>query len=195
MIKTSKILFKECERYSNPYAKIERLCKQGKLIKIKRGLYETNADIPGQFLAENICAPSYLSFDYALAYYDLIPEGVCCFTSASYGKRKRKEFSTHFGLYTYDDVPKSVYKYGINVIEENGYFYKIATPEKALCDKLYSLKPVKNLSEIKTLLFKDLRIDEDNLFSLNKGDILFLSEKYKCTNIYLLAKLFRKEKV
>ncbi len=194
MVKTSKMLLEEFSSYINPFSKIRQLVKNKKLFPIVKGLYETDKNISGAYLAVTIYGPSYLSFDYALSYYGLIPEAVYTYTSATFDKRKSKIYSTYFGTFAYNDVPNSVYPYGIKIIEENGYQYFIATKEKALCDKLYSLKPLKNQKELEYLLFVDLRIDEDEFNKLNKDDIFFISSKYKNTNVELLSKYLYRRK-
>ena len=68
--------------------KIGRLVKERKLIPIIRGLYETDDSVPGYLLANIIYGPSYLSFEFALSWYDLIPEAVFTITSASFSKKK-----------------------------------------------------------------------------------------------------------
>ena len=55
--------------YSNIKSKINREVHSGKLIQITRGLYETDANVTGKYLAGRIFGPSYLSFDYALSLY------------------------------------------------------------------------------------------------------------------------------
>ena len=71
---------------------------------------------------------------------------------------------------------------------EGEYSYQIATPEKALCDKLYSLSPVYSVKALKELLFDDLRIDEAVFYALRKNDIFQLAPLYRATNLKLLAK-------
>ena len=72
--------------------KIRREVRSGCLVQIARGLYETDARTDGKYLASIICGPSYLSFDYALYIYSLIPETVYkTYTSASFQKRKTKK--------------------------------------------------------------------------------------------------------
>ncbi len=192
MIKTTKMLLEELSDYANPYSKIRQLIKDKKLFPIVKGLYETDQKTNGLYLSQAIYGPSYLSFDYALSYYGLIPEAVYTFTSATYEKRKSKLYCTIFGNFAYRDVPKSVYHYGIKIVEENGYHFLIATKEKALCDKLYSLKPLKNQKELEYLLFNDLRIDEDEFNKLNKDDIFFIANEYKNTNVELLSKYLKR---
>jgi len=159
MILTNDMIKNNLKEYSNKNNKICRDVKNGKLIKIINGLYETDKNVNGYLLAGSIYGPSYLSFDFALYYYGLIPEKVTTFTSATYEKKKKKIYNTFFGTYLYRDVPKLVYPLGVNLIQEGDYSYQIATKEKALCDKLYTLSPLKNMTELQNLLFNDLRID------------------------------------
>ena len=188
MLKTTALLIEELRNYANAPNKIKRMADRGELISITKGLYETDKNIPGYYVAASIYGPSYLSFDFALSYYGLIPEAVYSFTSATFDKHKRKEFKNYFGTFTYRDVPKAVYPYGILLKEENGYYYQIATPEKALCDKLYSVAPLYSLKILKAFLFEDLRIDETEFAKLNKEDIFELAGLYGSTNVKLLAK-------
>ena len=181
--------------YTDIKGKIRRELQAGKLIQVVCGLYETNADVSGKYLAGRIFGPSYLSFDCALAVYSLIPEAVYrTYTSATFNKRKAKRYQNHFGVFTYRDIPAAVYPLGIVLHEENGYSYQIATPEKALCDKLYSLPPAKNLSELHALLFDDLRIDEQEFWRLNMNSLNELAPLYHASNLKLLGKLIRRNK-
>lgn len=70
----------------------------------------------------------------------------------------------------------------------------MASKEKALCDKLYTLSPIKTIKDLKILLFEDLRIDEDMFYRLNKEDILKLALLYHSTNLNLLAKIIKGKK-
>ena len=178
--------------YSNKNNKISREIKKGKLFKIITGLYETDPNTPGYLLASSIYGPSYISFDFALSYYGLIPERVSTITCATFNKKKRKQYNTKFGVFTYKDVPSSVYPEEILLKQENNYSYQIATKEKALCDKLYSLKPLKNLSNLETMLFNDLRIDIEEFKKINIKKIEKLSNLYHSTNVALLLKCLRR---
>jgi len=179
--------------YTDIKGKISREIQAGRLIPVARGLYETDASVSGKYLAGRIYGPSYLSFDYALYIYSLIPEAVYnTYTSATFDKRRAKKYQNNFGTFTYRDVPAEVYPLGVLIHEENGYSYQIATPEKALCDKLYTISPVSNLTELKELLFDDLRIDEDEFSKLNKDILEKLAPLYHSTNLNLLAKFIRR---
>ena len=188
MLKTTNMILSELNTYASPSDKLGRLVKQGVYIPVAKGLYATEKTIPGHLLAGSIYAPSYLSFEYALAHYGMIPEAVYVYTSATFDKKKKKKFENAFGIYTYRDVPTTVYPYGLKVIPEGEYSYIIATPEKALCDQLYQVKAVRNYRELCHLLFDDLRIDEQELEKLNVSDISLLAAKYSSTNVTKLAK-------
>lgn len=191
MIKTYRILLNELNNYEAPDNKLERMVKEGEITPIVRGLYETEKTTSGYLLAGSIYGPSYLSFDYALSYYGLIPEAVYVFTSATFEKRKKKKYITEFGTFTYRDIPSKVYPLGVKFIKEGNYIYQIATPEKAICDKLYSLAPVKNKKELMSMMFEDLRIDEIEFAKLNKEDLIKLCDRYGSTNLKILKKLLR----
>lgn len=192
MIKTTAIMLQELNNYKNPRDKLAHMVKKKECIPVIQGLYETNPTTPGYRLANTICSPSYLSFEFALSYHGLIPEAVYNFTSATFEKKKKKEFKTHFGTFTYRDVPSAAYPYGIECVSENGYTFQIASPEKALCDELYIQSPVTSQRELKELLFDSLRIDWELFCKLNMDDILFLNSKYHCTNIQKLTKTMEK---
>ena len=182
------MLREQLREYGDPAGKILRMKREGKLLPLTRGLYETNRSTPGYCLAGTIYGPSYLSFDYALARYGLIPETVYAFTSATYQKKKAKEYENCFGRFTYRDVPPEAYPFGILIREENGYAYQIASPEKALCDKLYTMPPVVSRREIERMLFEDLRIDRPSFEKMDKEGLLQIGSLYHCSNLKYLMK-------
>ena len=90
-----------------------------------------------------------------------------------------------------NDVTSLVYPESIILKSEEGYSYQIATKEKALCDKLYTVSPVANKKELIRLLFEDLRIDEEGLSRLNKEDILKLAPLYRSANLNFFAEFIK----
>lgn len=193
MVFTTDKIKTQLKNYSNKNTKISREVKKGNLIKIKNGLYENSSNTEGYLLAGTIYGPSYLSFDFALSFYSLIPEKVTVYTSATFNKKKKKIYTNNFGTFLYRDVPNSVYPLGIMLIEDGEYSYQIATPEKALCDKLYTLPPVQNLNQLHNLLFDDLRIDIEEFKKLKLEDIEKIANLYHCTNVDLLYKYMRRD--
>lgn len=77
-------------------------------------------------------------------------------------------------------------------VKEGDYIFQIATPEKALCDKLYEMSPVSNMKELKCMLTEDLRIEEETLKTLNLEELQSIQNKYHTKNIDLLVKILSK---
>ena len=187
MIVEAEDLIKELSSsYSNPKCKIGRMVKEGKYTPIIRGLYETDPDTEGHLLASEIYGPSYLSFEYALGVHGLIMPVEGKYTSATCNKHRTKLFETHFGTYTYRDVPASVFGLEVNMMEDGESEYSIANPEKALCDTLYTMPPAHNRQELEHMMLDVLRLDRYKLPELDVSVVSFLSERYRCTNVKLL---------
>ena len=194
MIISNSIAKHNLNEYLNKNNKISRDIRDGKIFKIITGLYETDANTPAYLLAGSIYGPSYISFEYALSFYGLIPERVTTITCATFNKKKKKIYKTNFGTFTYRDIPQLVYPEKILIKEYGNYTYQIATKEKALCDKLYTLKPLHNYVNLENMLFNDLRLDTEEFKSLDTETIEKLSKLYHSTNIKLLAKYLRRNK-
>ena len=193
MIKTTALLISELPDYVNPKAKIGRMVSEGLLIPIIRGLYEDDRNTPAHYLAGSIYGPSYISFEFALSRYGLIPQKEYPVTCAAFGKRKEKVHETAFGTFTYRDIPKKVFSKGLTVYYENGYSYIMATPEKAFCDELYKLSPAANLKELKTLMFEEIGIGKRKINRLDPQKIYQIADLYCCKNLYLLKSFLRKK--
>jgi predicted transcriptional regulator of viral defense system len=193
MIVTTLYLKEKYKDYTDVNGKIKRDIDKGILFPLVRGIYETNSSADGFLLASYIYGPSYLSFEYALSFHNIIPERVVVYTNATFNKRKSKFYQNHFGLFTYRDVPNTAFPFSVKAYEENGYAYFIASPEKALCDLLYIKEPVRSIKELKMVLFDDLRINKDAFGQLNFDDILFLSYKYISNNMKYLRKYIESE--
>ena len=185
---------------NNVNAKISYMVKKGELIRLKKGVYtfgeEYQTNPIDMISVSNILyAPSYVSFDYALSYYGLIPERVYEITSAT--MRMKKEFHTPIGRFTYKIVPLQAYALGVDWIYDNINGGKlIATAEKALCDKIRSDRGIGRLSQqkLEVYLEHDLRIDMDLLFDLDVELISAIASAYKSANLHNLAKLISKRK-
>lgn len=192
MIKTTAMLLEELSEYGSPKSKLSRMAKSGEYFPITKGIYEMNPHTPAYLLAGSIYGPSYISFEYALSFYGLIPEAVYTVTSATFEKKKKKKFETAFGTFSYRDVPSKAFPLGIRLIQEGEYFYRIAEPEKALCDQLYTIAPVGNTKELFRLLTESLRIEESELKKLDASKVCAYSAAYHTTNVKKLYSLLRR---
>lgn len=192
MIETTESLRFKYSEYKNKDTKIAREVKKGNLIKLKNGLYETDRSVGGLTLGTAIYGPSYVSFEKALEYYEMIPERVYTYTLATCDKKKKKKFTNAFGTFEYRDVPPDVFPLGIVIEKYDGHEFLIASPEKALCDLLYTIVPMKNMKDMENLLIEDLRIYEDELDNLNYEEIETLAQYYHSTNVTLFKKYMKR---
>jgi len=193
MIITSSMLKERYNTYANPLDKIKRDADKGVLFRLNRGLYETDRNVRPCLLASSILSPSYLSFEYMLSYYGLIPERVVTVTSASLNVRKRKTFINVFGRFEYSDIPAEAFSEGLTYMEEGEYAVKMASKEKAICDSLYKWRVVSNIRELKELLFVDKRIDEEEFATCDFELLIRLAALYHRTNHDLLIKMIKRE--
>jgi predicted transcriptional regulator of viral defense system len=169
---------------SNINEKISKMGKKGELIRLKRGVYawgELYRERPVDKIAaaNRLFSPSYVSFEYALAYHGLIPERVYEVTSAT--TKPKKSFDTPLGRFSYRTVPARVYALGIQwLYDEKEGGRLIATPEKALCDTLRAKKGLGRLSQKRVLEFleEDMRIEPEDLFALDSEAIRAIAVAY-----------------
>ena len=104
-------------------------------LKIRNGLYALRADPPPEeAVANRLYAPSYISFEYALSRYGIIPESVYAVTSAT--TRITREFIVDNKSFIYSRIKRQAYS-GYKTEKIGGVTVLIAEPEKALADYLY----------------------------------------------------------
>lgn len=180
-------LIDKLKNYNFPRNKIQRLIKNGEIIRIKKGLYIRSNNhenyIDKKIIANLIYGPSYISLEYALSYWGLIPERVEEVTSIN--NKRNKKFKTPLGVFSYRYLPTNKFNIGVDLIQTNQLYFFIATKEKALCDKLYFSSKLANQAELIIYLEDDLRIDMYELEELNKQLLLELKERYKKPTISL----------
>jgi predicted transcriptional regulator of viral defense system len=128
--------------------------------KIRREFYcfqERKKDEQFLFFAANkIYSPSYVSMESALAFYNLIPEGV--FLTTSISTRNTASFNTTIGDFSYNHI-KPLLFFGYRLLQNNGIAIKIAEPEKVILDYLY-LKKLNSEDDIDALRFNEIQIKE-----------------------------------
>jgi predicted transcriptional regulator of viral defense system len=126
--------------------------KKGYIKKITKLFYIfinkkiTENDI--RYIANKLLEPSYLSLEYALRYYNLIPEIVYVVTSIT--TRKTKTINNEISNFQYRSIKENLF-FGYKIIKINEISFKIAEPEKALLDFLYLRGDIKNKNDIKEL--------------------------------------------
>ena len=184
--------------YACPRDKITELLKKGVVVRVKKGIYifgrkYQRRPFSREILANLICGPSYVSLDYALHYHSLIPERVEALTSVICGRGRR--FHTPVGLFIYRSIPAGAYSTGIKRMElDDGRSFLVATPEKALADKLYTDRGtgIHSQEELKDYLENSLRIEPEELAGLDINHLALIAEKYRSRKIQLLSRLVRR---
>ena len=184
-------------QYSNPRVKINDLLKKGEIIRVKKGLYVFGPDLSRETysketLANLIYGPSYISLDYALSFYCLIPERVERVTSVT--NKRKKLFHTPVGTFSYTYINPLLYPYGITLYDiDTHHSILIATREKALSDRVYFLDRMSGEDEMERYLFEDLRVDREDFAGLNRKRLRKLAGLYG-NNVELLYRILEREK-
>ena len=184
---------------SNVNDKISNLVKNGELVRLKKGFYTFSKayltkPIDLISVANTLYVPSYVSFDYALSYYGMIPERVSEITSAT--SKNEKLFETPIGRFSYKKVPLKAYSLGIDWLydeQDGGRF--IATPEKALCDKVRYDRGIGTLTQgaMVEYLKYDLRLEITR--PLDAGVIEEIAITYRSRNLKTLSQVVKKGKI
>ncbi len=159
--------------YKSPNDKISELIKNEKLISVRRGLYITGSkmDLPSPepfLIANHLRGPSYVSLESALSYWNMIPERTYEISSVTI--KTSKKYKNKVGRFSYQQLKTPYYSYGIKIIKSTPkQTILIASPEKALCDKIILTAKInlRSIKQTKTFLMDDLRIDSEALSTLN----------------------------
>jgi hypothetical protein len=179
--------------YKKPRDKISHWIKTEKIIRIRKGLYilgkkYRREPIYPEIIANLISGPSYVSLEYALAYYGMIPERVECVTSIILGRAKL--FHTPLGTFSYSSLTGEKYAIGITRKEIAQQRYcLIASKEKALSDLVAKQRKIESEKHLEEYLFEDMRIDQEVFMTLRKSNLSQISKAYNKHNVRLLYNL------
>ncbi|MEA3286917.1 MAG: hypothetical protein U9Q77_06035 [Candidatus Marinimicrobia bacterium] len=190
-----QILMHELRDYAKPRDHVTTLMKQGVVRRVKKGLYVfgegyRSKPVSREILSNLIYGPSCISLEYALQYHGLIPERVEAVTAVCLGPSRK--FYTTLGMFTYHRVPENGYHIGVNRIEiDNRRAYLIASPEKALADKLKLMHGVELSTQrnMRIYLEENLRIEWDALTKLDSNEVRRIADAYRSRKIRILAQL------
>lgn len=144
--------------------------KKGHIRKLRKGVYalvNSAREINPLAFASKIYDPSYVSLEYALYHYGIIPDVAWVYTSVT--TRKPVKFSNDYGSYYYQKIKPELF-IGYRPLVEKNVSFNLATPEKAIMDYIYFNK---NKLVPKFDFWQELRIYEE--FKFNKKMI----EEYK----------------
>lgn len=138
--------------------KIARLLDSGELILLRRGLYASRRDLDPLALAGPIYGPSYVSFETALSWHGMIPEGVVEILSAT--PSRPAEFSNAYGTFRFLTIPKLIYSHGIQRVSDAKLSFLIASPTKALVDRIAREAGFRSMADVRHW-FDGMRIELD----------------------------------
>ena len=114
---------------------VYRYAKRGALLKLRNGLYALADQPPSELvIANRLYEPSYISLEYAMAYYHLIPETVYAMTSAT--SRPTRTLTAAGKTFEYHRIKPQAFT-GYEPTKVGTDLVLIATPEKAVVDYLY----------------------------------------------------------
>jgi hypothetical protein len=158
--------------YKSPRNKIANLEIEGKLIRLKRGLYIVSPNVSGKLLsteliANHIYGPSYVSMESALRYYGLIPESI--YIVRSLAIKRSRVFENSISMFEYINCSEDYFPIGVNQNIGGDYSFLIASPEKALCD-LIAFTPEVRPRFVKSMLSyleEDIRLDMEAFNKMN----------------------------
>jgi predicted transcriptional regulator of viral defense system len=177
--------------YRYPRDKVTQMLNRGEIIRIKKGLYVRGVEFGGkihkQEIANVLYGPSYLSLEYVLSSYSLIPEQVIEITSVT--SKRTKLFQTPIGPFSYRHINEKAFSVGVHLVHDADRRYYIASKEKALCDKIACTSNLRTLTELREYIYENLRIDQEDLKNLNINELSNIKELYCKRSIYLLYRL------
>ena len=163
---------------------LSRWHQQNLLIQLTRGVY-LFADAKNQItlpeIANLLITPSYLSLEYALFHFNLIPEitpTATCITT-----KNNRQYQTYLGSIRYQHLKPSLY-FGYRSQSSSARPYYLAEPEKALLDFFYLHPSYHRLSDLQSL-----RLNQDSLIQLNWSKLINYSQLFPQRVQYLISLL------
>lgn len=178
---------------------VKKLLAQGELVSLKKGLYvsklyllslEKNPALREaylEYLANILRYPSYISLEYCLAKYGLIPEAIFSFTSVTI--KSSRTYKNNLGNFIYRSIKKKLF-FGFISNDFEDKKIKIATKAKAIFDFLY-FKKFPSQQALEEELLEGLRINWDVLSRKDKREfekIVLQASSYKMTSILNILK-------
>ncbi|MCH5719211.1 hypothetical protein [Niabella hibiscisoli] len=107
--------------------------------------------------------------------------------------KKSKEYVTPIGKFTFVNAPLPYYSFGIQRVQlTSRQFVLMASPEKALCDKIIATSGIvfRSKQQVMDFLTEDMRIDIQLLTNFNKNAIAgWLGDAPKRSSLEMLLKI------
>jgi len=153
---------------------LEEYTKGGLFLRLKKGLYTLKSDPPPEEeIANFLYRPSYISFEYALATYNVLPEMPYSVTSAT--TKPTRTFTAGEKTFSYFTIKREAFT-GYLPVKRAERTVLLAEPEKALVDYLYFVS-----------LGKKPQNDRLNTANLDKQKVLQYASLYQRTGLEQLV--------
>jgi hypothetical protein len=159
----------------------------GEVVSLRRGLYVSRRDLDPRCLAGPIYGPSYVSFETALAWHGMIPEGVAEIVSAT--PKRPAGFENDFGRFRYLTIPKAVYPVGITRVTGANLPFLIASPTKALADRIARDAGFRSMADVARWL-EGMRIEFGG--GLDREELMACAEHYGRPSVRWLLRFAEK---
>lgn len=170
--------------------KIARMLGTGELVALRRGLYANRRDLDPRCLAGPIYGPSYVSFETALAWHGMIPEGVAEVLSAT--PKRPAAFENDFGRFRFLTIPKAVYPVGIQRITDSDLPFLIASPTKALVDRIAREPGFRSMADVGRWM-EGMRIEPGG--QLDREELTACAEHYGRPSVRWLLRFAEKNTI
>ncbi|MDP1834669.1 MAG: hypothetical protein Q8K75_01960 [Chlamydiales bacterium] len=183
--------------YKKPREAILRMVRNEELIRLKNGFYlirekithGSSKVIPFEQVANLLYGPSYVSMEWALSFYGMIPERVHTVTSMTLGRNK--EYHTSVADFSYFTLSSGSYPIGITQKKSPDFIggFLIASPEKALADMVFKTCKKLDKEQLKDELLESKRMDRECFHGLNKELLNDIARAYHSKHVYYLTDL------
>lgn len=181
---------------------IKKLVREELVVPLKKGFYisplykDTAIKTPQEselywvYLANKLREPSYVSLEYVLSKYNIIPETAFALTSITL--KSPRTYKTNQATFIYRNIKRDLFSdYQLLVFGNTGLKVMIAYPYKALFDFLY-LKPFTVKEEMRDFLLKSGRINWDALSKNYKDKFIEIINKSKSKKMQTIGSILKK---
>lgn len=180
--------------YRSARDKISLMLKRREIIRVRKGLYIRSELFGGSVepveIANAIYGPSYISLEYALSRFGMIPERIETITSVT--PKRSKVFTTPVATFSYAHIASRAYSVGLEIEKQGPVGVLMATREKALCDKLAQAAHVRTTHDVMAFLTEDQRIEQKDISGLSLSLLDEIERAYAMQRITLFVRWFRK---
>ncbi len=182
---------------------LKKLLKEKNLIALKKGFYissyyldlvsqnPANRELYGEYLANVLRFPSYVSLEYVLAKNNVLAEAAFAVTSIT--SKTPRVYKNTLGTFIYRNMKKTLFD-NYQLIDFNGKKIRIASTAKALFDFLY-LKKFSSASLLNSYLLSEGRINWQVLSRKDKKEFIKLTKLSNSSKMRLVVLLLTKEKI